>query len=74
MRSRITLPSLSSAVNGPFADPGDPSGLTLRTGSWAVQISLNGTADTGVPEPSTLYTGVLGLLAVTFALRRTRNQ
>ena len=58
----------------PFADPGDPSGLTLRTGSWAVQISLNGTADTGVPEPSTLYTGVLGLLAVTFALRRTRNQ
>lgn len=58
---------------GPFADPGDPTGLTLRTGNWAVQISLNGSADNGIPEPSTLYTGVLGLLAVTLALRRTRN-
>ncbi|MBL8240755.1 MAG: DVUA0089 family protein [Bryobacterales bacterium] len=57
---------------GPFADPGDPTGLTLRSGNWALQISLNGSADNGVPEPSTLYTGVLGLLAA-IALRRARN-
>jgi hypothetical protein len=58
---------------GPFADPGDPTGLTRRNGNWVLQVSLNGTADTAVPEPSTLLTGAFGLLAVTFAVRRSRN-
>lgn len=59
---------------GPFADPGDPTGATLRNGDWFVQIDLNGTAAlaSAVPEPATG-----GLLAAGMALvalwKRTRK-
>jgi len=58
---------------GPFADPGDPTGLTRRSGNWALQISLAGTAVTDIPEPSTLYTAGFALLAV-MSFLKTRNR
>ncbi len=58
---------------GPFADPGDPTGLTRRSSNWALQVSLAGTAVTDVPEPSTLCTAGFALLAVVSFLK-TRNR
>lgn len=56
---------------GPFADPGDPTGLTIRSGNWAVEISLNGSATdpSAIPEPSTAFTLGIAIAAMAAARR-----
>lgn len=49
---------------GPFLDPGDILGLTVRNGNWAVQFSLDGDAAPEVPEPSSIALTVLGVAAI----------
>ncbi|MBY0502934.1 MAG: DVUA0089 family protein [Bryobacteraceae bacterium] len=57
---------------GPFADPGDFTGATLRTGAWFLEIDLNGTASqaTGIPEPSTASLLAAGVALAVLAKRK----
>jgi hypothetical protein len=52
-------------AGGPFVDPGYP-GILQRTGSWALDVTINGTASelTGTPEPATWLLMMAGLGAV----------
>lgn len=59
---------------GPFLDPGDITGSTIRNSNWYLQISLDGTADLIVPEPLTITLSAAGLLAVVLRRRQQLSQ
>jgi hypothetical protein len=67
------LPPNTNFPGGPFLDPGDPLGLTVRTGNWAIQFSLDGTAAAEVPEPSAFALLLIGVVAV-IARRTIRKE
>jgi len=60
---------------GPFQDPGAP-GSVIRTGNWAVDITLTGdiTLVGAVPEPSTAIFTLTGAAAVLCVRRRRRTR
>jgi hypothetical protein len=55
---------------GPFVDPGDPTGATIRNGNWYLQVNLDGTADMGVPEPTSIALCAMGISTLIFMSRR----
>jgi hypothetical protein len=65
------LPPNTNLSPGPFADPGDPTGLTIRNGNWGLLIDLDGSAD--VPEPGTLAIVGLGTAILLASIRRQKN-
>jgi hypothetical protein len=60
----------TSFAPGPFADPGDPTGATLRLGNWAIEVTLDGTVTSDIPEPASAGLAAAGLGMVLWLRRR----
>lgn len=54
----------------PFVDPGDFTGQTIRTGNWYLQVDLDGSSPSEVPEPASLLLSAAGLTTLILLRRK----